>query len=209
MINLAIDGETTSSFMAGVGRTTPVIGRTDQILAAQNQNYSANPTTPQLTKLQSTVAAQQAAGNTINTVSITQGFNDVAALASLPTSTALAQLDSTLATFRTNYSAILTEVRRLLPNANLFVLNYYNPFPADPGNPAGSIFAAGGTQLNNIIRDLAAQYRGSYVDTFTPFVGREAALTFIDEMPHGSTIPPPFGGALPVGNVHPTPRAIK
>ncbi|MDQ2842011.1 MAG: hypothetical protein M3Y72_13415 [Acidobacteriota bacterium] len=33
VVNLAIDGETAASFMSGVGRTTPVVGRTDALLA--------------------------------------------------------------------------------------------------------------------------------------------------------------------------------
>ncbi len=49
----------------------------------------------------------------------------------------------------------------------------------------------------------AVEYDGFYVDTFTPFVGNEAAYTFQDEMPAGSTVEPPFGGILPIGNVHP------
>ncbi len=36
IVNLAIDGETAASFMSGVGRTPPVVGRTDALLAAQN-----------------------------------------------------------------------------------------------------------------------------------------------------------------------------
>lgn len=100
---------------------------------------------------QSTVAAQQDAGNSIDTVSITLGFNELAALASLPTSTALAQLEPTLTAYRANYSAVLTQVRTLLPDTDLYLLNYYNPFPADPGNPAAPIFAEGGPLLNNIV----------------------------------------------------------
>ncbi len=34
VVNLAIDGETAASFMGGVGRTPPVVGRTDAVLAA-------------------------------------------------------------------------------------------------------------------------------------------------------------------------------
>lgn len=46
VINLAIDGETSASFTSGVGRTPPVEGRTDAILAAQNRNYDPNALVP-------------------------------------------------------------------------------------------------------------------------------------------------------------------
>ena len=200
--NLAIDGETTGSFNTGIGRTTPVVGRTDAILAAQNLNYAANPAVPQRTLLGQTVASQTALGNTINTISVTLGFNDVAALASSP-ATALSLLPSTLATYQANYAAILTEIRQLAPTADLFLLGYFNPFPGDPANPANPLFAAGGPQVNTIIQGLAAQFGGRYVDTATPFVGNEAAYTFIDEQRAGSISPGPFSGVEPVGNVHP------
>lgn len=202
VINLAIDGETSSSLTSGVGRVPPVSGRTNAILADENLNYNSNALVPQNTLFLSTVASQQSVGNTIDTVSISLGFNDLISLASSP-NTANQLLAPTLATYRNNYSALLTEVRQSLPNAPLLLLNYYNPFPADPTSPAAPIAATGGPLLNNIIRGLAAQYGGSYVDTFTPFVGREAQLTFQANMPTGATVPPPFGGTLPVGNVHP------
>lgn len=201
VINLAIDGETSASFTSGVGRTPPVVGRTDAVLAAQNLNYNPNALVPQRDLFLSKVASERAAGNTIDTVSISLGFNELAALASSPNP--LDQLPATLAAYRTNYSGVLAQIRQELPDANLFVLNYFNPFPANPTSPATPIFAAGGPLLNGIIRDLAAEYDGFYVDTATPFLGNEAAYTFIDEMPAGSTVEPPFGGVLPIGNVHP------
>jgi len=202
VINLAIDGETSGSFMSGVGRVPPVTGRTDAVLAAENLNYNPSALVTQNALFLSTVASQRAAGNTIGTVSISLGFNDLISLASSP-NTADQLLAPTLATYRDNYSALLAEVRQSLPDTNLFLLNYYNPFPADPTNPAAPIAAVGGPLFNNTIRGLAAEYGGFYVDTFTPFVGREAQLTFQADMPAGATVPPPFGGTLPLGNVHP------
>lgn len=200
--NLAIDGETTASFTSAAGRTTPVVGRTDAILAAQNLNYASNPAVSQRALFGQTVASQQALGNTINTVSVTLGFNDVAALAS-SRAAALSLLPSTLATYQANYAAILAEVRALAPSADLYLLGYFNPFPGDPANPANPLFAAGGPQLNGIIQALAAQFGGRYVDTVTPFLGNEAAYTFIDEQRAGSVSPGPISGVEPVGNVHP------
>lgn len=202
VFNFAIDGETASSFMTGIGRTVPIMGQTDAILAAQNLNYSLpNPVT-QRSQFLNAVSTQQGLGNTINNVTVTLGFNELAALASA--SNGVAQIPSTLAAYRANYATILTEIRALLPNADLALLNYYNPFVIDPTNPANPIFAAGGPQLNNIIQGLAGQFGATYVDTFSAVQGREAELTFLDELPAGALSPPsPVQGIEPVGDVHP------
>ncbi len=204
VVNLAIDGETAASFMSGVGRTPPVVGRTDIPLAKQNLNYANSPTTPQADMFRGLVTSEKAASNTINTISITLGFNELAALTTLPTNQALAMLPGTLATFQTNYTNVLTEVRSLAPGANLYLLGYYNPFPADPTtNPAKPVFAQGGPELNGIIQSLTTRFDAEYVDTNTPFLGREGALTYISQYPAGSISPAPGSGVEPIGNVHP------
>jgi len=199
VVNLAIDGETASSFMTGAGRVPPVVGRTDPVLAAENLNYDPNALVSQNTKFLATVATERTAGNTIGTVSITLGFNDLSTAMGMPATTVAA----TLAAYQANYSSILGEIREQLPTANLLVLGYFNPFPADPTSPAAPVFNAYGMQLNGIIRSLAAQYGGSYVDTAPPFIGHEAQYTYLAQMPHGSSVTDPFGGILPIGNVHP------
>ena len=204
IVNLAIDGETTDSFVDNTGRVPPVVGRTDTPLQLQNLSYDPDNLIPQQQLFRQSVAEQRAMGNTIDTVSITLGFNDLADLANAPNG--VERIDERIATYRGNYDAILGDIRDRLPDANLFVLNYFNPFPADPDSPAAPIFFQGGAQLNATIADLAAEYDAFLVDTFTPFVGREAELTFLDEFPAGSTVPEPhpFGdGTAPIGNVHP------
>lgn len=208
VINLAIDGETAGSFFSGMGRTPPVVGRTDIPLAAQNLNYAGDPTTPQAAKFTTRANQQLALGNTIDTISITLGFNELAALSVLPVDQALALLPATLTTYQANYANLVGFVRSAAPNAKLYLLNYFNPFPADPAvNTADAVFGQGGAQVNAIIQMLATQFNAQYVDTFTPFVGREAELTYIDEFPAGSITPPPYSasdfGLAPIGNVHP------
>lgn len=203
VINLAIDGETAASFASGNGRTPPVVGRTDTPLALQNLNYASGNLVPQGQLFASTVAAQVSAGNTIEAITITLGFNELAALSALPTAQALAAIAQTLSTYQTNYSAVLSQVRALAPDANLSLLGYFNPFPADPSSPAAPIFNAAGLHLNGIIKALASTYGASFVDTAGPFVGHEAEFTYLDEMPAGSSVGGPFGGLLPIGNVHP------
>lgn len=203
VVNLAIAGETAASFTSGVGRTAPVVGRTDMPLALENLHYSAANLVSQGSLFASTVASELSRGNIVSRVTITLGFNELGALSSLPTAAALSAIPQTLQTYQSNYGSVLTQIRSLLPNTNLSLLGYYNPFPADPTSPAASIFNAAGMQLNNIIRGLATQYGASFVDTAGPFVGREARYTYLDEQPHGSSVPGPFGGVLPIGNVHP------
>ncbi len=205
VVNLAIDGETAASFMSGVGRTPPVMGRTDTTLAQQNLNYANSPTTPQAVLFSNLVASEAAAGNTINTISITLGFNELAALATLPTNQALAMLPTTLSTYQNNFTQVLTEIRSLEPTAQLYLLGYYNPFPGDPtNNPAKPIFAQGGPQLNSIIQSLATQFNASYVNLNTAFLGQEGTLTYISQYPAGANSPAgPYSGVEPIGNVHP------
>jgi lysophospholipase L1-like esterase len=204
VINLAIDGETAASFMnTSNPRTPPVKGRTNIPLAKENLNYTSSPKVPQSQMFRSMIASQKAAGNSINTVTMTLGFNGLAALANLPKSKALAQIGPELASYKSNYNAVLSEVRQQLPNANLYLLNYYNPFPADPSSPAAPIFAQGGTHLNNIIKNMAAKYGAFYVDNYDAFLGHEAAYTYEAQLPAGATVPGSYGGVLPIGDVHP------
>jgi lysophospholipase L1-like esterase len=202
--NFAIDGETAASFQSGAGRTPPVMGRTDIPLAQQNLNYAANPSLPQATQFQNYVAAQNAAGNSITTISITLGFNELGALANLSPSDALAAIPGTLATYRSNYTQVLSQIRSVAPSATLYLVGYYNPFPGDPtNNPAKPIFAQGGPQVNTIIQGLASQFNATYVDTSGAFLGREAELTYISQYPAGSLSPAPGSGIEPIGNLHP------
>src|SRR5690242_8917127 len=47
VVNLAIEGETTTSFSSGTGRVPYMPGLTDASLASLNTNYAANPLTTQ------------------------------------------------------------------------------------------------------------------------------------------------------------------
>ncbi|MGI4876428.1 MAG: GDSL-type esterase/lipase family protein [Janthinobacterium lividum] len=202
VVNLAIDGETAASFQSNVGRTPPVVGRGDVPLQAENLNY-AGSMVAQGMLFASKVADEKAAGNSIDNVTITLGFNELAALASLSPSDALAAITPTIANYRTNYAEVLTQVRTLLPTANLYLLGYFNPFPADPSSPGAPIFNTGGMALNATVQSLAGEFGARFVDTVTPFLGNEAAYTYLDEQSHGATVAGPFGGVLPIGNVHP------
>jgi len=208
VFNLAIDGETASSFMTKAGRTPPVVGRGDAPLQLENLNYGNSTALSQSQLFANTVAAQTALGNTVSAITITLGFNELAALAPMQNTpaaeaAAIAQIPATLAAYRTNETAVLNQVRSLAPNASLYLLGYFNPFPADPASPAAPVFAAGGTALNGVIQSLAAQFGATYVDNATPFVGNEAQYTYEASLPAGSSVSGAYGGLLPIGDVHP------
>jgi len=208
VFNLAIDGETASSFMTNAGRTPPVVGRGDAPLQLENLNYGNSTALSQSQLFANTVAAQTALDNTVSAITITLGFNELAALAPMQNTpateaAAIAQIPATLATYQTNETAVLNQVRSLAPNASLYLLGYFNPFPADPASPAAPVFAAGGTALNGVIQSLAAQFGATYVDNATPFVGNEAQYTYEASLPAGSSVSGAYGGLLPIGDVHP------
>ena len=208
VVNLAIDGETASSFVTNAGRTPPVVGRGDAALQLENLNYGNSTALSQGTVFANTVATQRAQGNTISTITVTLGFNELAALAPVQNTpaaeaAAIAQIPATLAAYQASYTAVLNEIRSLAPNASLYLLGYYNPFPADPTSPAAPVFNAGGTALNGVIQGLAAQFGAAYVNNAAPFVGNEARYTYQAVQPAGSSVAGAFGGVLPIGNVHP------
>ena len=205
--NFAIDGETADSFMDGTGRTPPVEGRTDRILALQNTSYDeAGGIETQQRKFLDAVAAERAMGNTVRAITITLGFNELAALATMPTDEALTAIPETLDAYEASYMDVLSTIRGVAPDAPLYLPAYYNPFPADPDSPAAPIFFEAGSDLNRVIEDLAGEFGGTFVGGVPGrFVGREEAFTFLDEQPAGFVLTEgPFGGELPIGNVHAT-----
>lgn len=208
VVNLAIDGETATSFFSNAGRTPPVAGRGDAPLQLENLNYANSTALSQSQVFANTVSAQTGLGNTIAAVTITLGFNELAALAPAANTpaleaAALAQVPAELAAYRTNYSNVLSYARGLAPTASFSLLGYYDPFPANEASPAAPLFDTYGAQLNSIIQQLATQYGAIYVNNATPFVGKEAAYTYQGVLPAGSSVSGLYGGLLPIGDVHP------
>jgi len=199
--NLAVDGETASSFQTGAGRTPPVVNRTDTPLALQNTHYTGQPATPQVDMFNTIAKSEQAAGNTIGTISMTLGFNELGAIATDPNRFKL--LGQTLDAYRKTQEGNLLFIRGVAPSANLYLLGYFNPFPGDPTNPALPFFKVAGPRLNALIHSLAVEFHAYYVDTAMPFVGHEAAYTYIAQQPAGFYRDGRYPGVEPIGNVHP------
>ena len=188
VVNLGIDGETTNSFLNGSGRVHSIPGSTDQSVAAWNTNY-ADPTVTQNVKFQQAIASAKAAGNDVGAVTISLGANDLFQLAASPAFLSAspagqqAMLSQTLGQIGGNYSVLLAEVHALLPNAKVFALGEYNPFPATPSDPLNAIAGPAIQGLNATIQGVAKSWGARYVDTFSPFVGNEARYTYMTVVP--------------------------
>ena len=205
VVNLGIDGETTSSFLAGTGRVQSVPGSTDRSIASWNTNY-ADPTVTQNVKFQQEIAAAKAAGNDVGVVTISLGANDLFKLAASPAFLSAspadqqAQLNQTLTQIASGYSVVLAEVRSLLPNAKVYALGEYNPFPGQPGNPLNGIAEYAIKGLNATIGAESRAFNAQYVDTYTPFVGHEANYTYIAAVP-GDVHPNALGYSAIAGQI--------
>ncbi len=192
VVNLAVDGESSSTFFAGAANNA--FGPNANL---SNSNY-ANATTPQNTLLLQTIAAQQAAGNTIPYVTVSLGANDLYGLVSNPSffsQTAAqqqAQVLAALGTVQANYTNLLFELKSLLPHAQVVLVGYYNPFAALTGTPIAAVAPAAITGLNSVIAGEAAAFGATYIDTYSAFLGKEAADTYITTLAFGSP------------NIHPT-----
>jgi lysophospholipase L1-like esterase len=185
VVNTAIDGETSSSFFSGSGRVLSIPGTTDQSVAAWNTNYTSNPSLPQNLMFQQAINSAQLSGNPVGVVTISLGVNDLFTLAAstaFQTASAAQQevmLEQTLGKVATNYATVLAEVRSEAPNAKILLMGEVNPFPGEPTNPLNAIAAPAVQGLNATIQALAKASGALYVDTYTPFLGNEAAYTYI------------------------------
>jgi lysophospholipase L1-like esterase len=188
VINLAISGETTTSYLTGLDRNGPAGS------PARNTNYTGlAPFPTQQALAGSRVAAALAGGDTIGSVTISLGSNDLFLLqassafqnADLAGKTLLVQ--QTLGSIQANYLTVLGGLRSLLPVADVYLLGTYNPFGT--GSPDAMIVDQAIRGLNQVVAGLAAFAgpRTHYVDVYTPFSGNELGYTYIG-----------------VGNVHPT-----
>jgi lysophospholipase L1-like esterase len=205
VLNLAVSGETSTTFFNGgpLG-PGPIPGMPAY---GRNTNY-LQPYPTQNSLLLSTIAAQHAAGNTINNVTVQLGANDFYALAIDPsnfTKTPLQQkaiIGATLSQFQSNYTALLSELKSLAPEANLVLLGYYDPFrpfendPTSPLYPTSRLSGPSIQGLNQIIAGEATAFNARYIDLYTPFLGNELIDTDI-----ANTLIP--------GNPHPTPAGYE
>ncbi|MHC5539169.1 SGNH/GDSL hydrolase family protein [Singulisphaera rosea] len=181
VINLAADGETSSTFFNGGANNDGTPGHPG---SQWNLNYSGSSQS-QNSLMLSTIAAEKASGHEINTVTIQIGANDLLAalgtpgFLNMPLDQQQAAIGQGLAMIAANDKALLTELNTLLPNVNLIILGYHNPFNADPTSAIGRIADPAIKALNALIAGEAATFGAKYVDTYAPFLGHELSYTYI------------------------------
>ena len=100
----------------------------------------------------------------IGTVSVQLGANDLYSLVNAPGFFALtpaqqqAEISQALAGIETHDATLLTELKTLLPHAQVVMLGYDNPFNADPTSPIGQLADPAIRALNTLIASEAAAF---------------------------------------------------
>lgn len=179
VVNLAIPGETSDSFFTA---TTPV-GGTRTVSA--NLNYS-DPNTSQNSKMLAAIQDAKTSGHNVSAVSFALGSNDLLNLATSPafqTATPAAQqqmIGQLFQKVQENYVKTLSQIREHLPNADLYLLDYYNPYAVlGPDDPANQLALATSEIYRKLVQADAAAFGGQFIDTYTPFLGHEVEYTYI------------------------------
>jgi hypothetical protein len=179
VINLALPGETSSTYFSA-GQSDP--GRQTGVTA--NLNYGGDPSLSQRTFLAGVNAAERAAGHVIGTLSFAVGLGDYLALTNspgfsqLPSAQRQSMVQQLLTSLQSNYVTALTQIRGALPNASLYLPNYYNPYAnLGPGDPNNQLFSTFVTGQDQIVRSLAPQFNGKVVDIMSTFAGNISNFT--------------------------------
>lgn len=183
VLNTAINGETTTSFFSGL-----VADRASTDGITLNSRYA--PFAPNYPSqdgyMRAQVQAAQAAGGQIKTVTVQLGANDLSNAAEAPGFLALtpqqqqARIAATLGQVAASQGRLLGEIKFALPNADLYLIGYHNPYGGAPDHPFYGLGAPAVQGLNQTLAAVAAGYGAKYVDFYTPVLGRERELTLID-----------------------------
>ena len=155
-----------------------------------NTNYST-PYLSQNQMLLNTIAAQQAAGNNINVVTLQLGANDLfvltnsSAFQNMTPAQQIAAVTAVINTIATNDVTILGELKQLIPNAGVTVMGYYDPYGAFYNDPSSPLYAFAQLThvaipaLNQAIASVVADFSDNFVNPYSAFVGNELAYTDI------------------------------
>ncbi len=172
VFNLALPGETLASFNSGNPDTSA------------NTLYSSTLTNQNMAFMHY-MASQLAAGNQINTVTISLGTQDIMNILNTPGfgSMSLIQqataIQTGLAQIQSQYTTLMSEIRNVLPNATIDLVGAYNPFHATPNSPLAPMAEPAFLGLNNILQQEASTYKANYINTYTAFLGNESSYTNI------------------------------
>lgn len=199
--NLAISGETTSTFENG-----------SSLGALFNTNYNSNPTQSQAQKFADTVQAEELAGNNIAYLSFSLGADDAFALAGTSafqletTAQQESQIDGLVSGIAGQEATFLGSIHTDLPNTQVLLLNYYDPFTnfVPPINPIET--------ESDDLSALTTYANAEYTAAQEQFAAQYANVHFVDisGLPPSDTYDanPDTNPAFPNG-VHPTPAGYQ
>ncbi len=147
--NLAVPGETSSSFIS------PTKGKS------------------QLQRALDELEAAAKAGRRISPITLTIGGNDMLEARGKSD----AEREMTLTRFEANFSRILDSLKGAAGGADLIVTTYYNPYAFNTGGE--DLETNWVRRFNDTIRQKATERGARLADFFGPVSGRERALTWI------------------------------
>ncbi len=179
VVNLAINGETSSSFFTGAGRVS---------LDGQgfNTNYIGRPDPfPQYQEYLDRSAAFALNGDIVSTITVQFGANNLDGAASNPAFLLLsgaeqqAVIGGILAQVQADYINILGDVRARFPAADVYAIGYHNPYNGDLSLPISALADPAVRGLNQVIAGVGGALGATYVDFYSAIHPNEASLTLI------------------------------
>lgn len=180
VLNLAVDGETSSSYTAGAGRVSP-----DGLFNNSNYDKYAPNYPTQRDEVMKQIAAAKARGDSIPTVTVQFGANDLFAVAGrdgftkLDPAVQLAMVTKQIGVLQQNYAALLTELKKQLPDAELYLIGYHNPYAGKPEHPLAPLSKPAVEGVNAVAYGLSRAFDAKYVDFYHVILGRERELSLI------------------------------
>jgi lysophospholipase L1-like esterase len=174
VVNLAISGELSTSFLTGV----PPADWTSR--AWQLNTHYANATTTQNSLMLAALDAAHAASNTVYvTLQFgTNDFNHLVASAAWQTATPNQQaalFTDLLNQVALNYETVLTEVQAHAPGAHILLPGFFDTLiPNDPGFATNELAIAAGNQA---LQQIAPAFGATYVDFYSVVNGHVLDLT--------------------------------
>lgn len=178
VINLAIDGETSSSFRTGTGRVS-ADGQ------GFNTNYNGLPVPYAQSKRLNDVLGNAADAARVEHVTVQLGANNLDAVASQADFLTISD-DERQTRIRTafmqvaaDYVSILGDVRTRFPDAAVYVMGYHNPYNGEPGHPFYALADPAVKALNELIWGVGTAAGAKYVDVYGAVHPNEASLTLV------------------------------
>lgn len=173
VVNLAVPGETSSSFFTGSAG--------DRL----NLNYTEPTKQTQSVMFAEALSIAKSRHYIIDAISIQLGGDDLLQLADNPSFAkgTLSQQEVLVQTamnkLAENYSDIYDTFHSAAPSTPLYIVGYYNPLASDPSNSLYRIAGPAVAALNTRLEQLAALAGATYVDVSTPFTGKIADYIYM------------------------------